>query len=323
MRDALAALRHRWMQAGPACPGGEAALAEHARWLDPRLAQGQLQALHRGDGTLAAAVLVCHEPEEPFYRAPVTHLVAHHDGSPEGLSWLAAALARTVPGLPDDVECLVPAADAATLRMLTGLGLGPTTVLLAGRVGPARAALQARWRPPADLRHLGLELSPAEPQDADEIVDLLRRVFGAEPAYAWFMASEARLAHRREELARGRGSAMCLLVHDGPRLVGLLEAGLRPDDPHYGPSVGVGLVLDASVRRRGIAPVAYHHALALAEEHGAAWLKGATARRAVLHMAEVMGRQPVAVHVRRTPCFRDGRFDACLGAVARAGPLTT
>ncbi len=312
MLEQLADLRHRWMQAGSAYPGGLAALDEIRRHLDSLATRGELRTFRRSSGALGAALLWCPDPLDPFYRATITHLVAQHDGSSEGLAWLAAAITKVVPGLPDDLECVVPSADRATRTLLGEAGLGISTLMLAGRVRQARRALQARPRPPLRPEALGLEVREMCPGDAGEVVDLLRRVFTEEPDYAWFMAAEPWLERRRTELAAGEQDRLSLLLRRDGRLLGLVEAGLKPVDAHHGSSVGVGLVLDREIRGCGLAPYAYDRVLALAEEGGVEWIKGATARPAVLHLATQMGRRSVSVFMRRRPCFRDGRFDRAL-----------
>lgn len=313
MIEELADLRHRWMQAGPAYPGGMAALVEIRRHLDSLATRGEQRCFRQPDGALGAAVLWGADPLDPFYRASVTHLIAQHDGSPAGQSWLSAALAKLLRSLPDDIECVVPAADVATRGVLCQEGLGVSTVLLAGRVGQARQSLQlrARVRPES----IGLCVEELCPADADEVIDLLRRVFTEEPEYAWFIVGEAWLERRRAQLAAGEQDQLSLLLRRGGRLLGIVEASVKAADAHHGSSVGVGLVLDREIRGCGLASYAYDRVLTLAEEGGAEWIKGATARPAVLHLATQMGRRPVSVFMRRRPVFGDGRFDGVLGEV--------
>lgn len=311
--EELAALRHRWMQASAAYPGGPAALAEIRRHLDSLATRGAAHAFHHPDGRLGAALLVCGDPLDTFYQASVTHLIAQHDGSLGGKAWLAVAIDTTVPELPDDIECVVPATDAWTRGRLLRAGLGISTVMMAGRVETARLALAEGVNPPLRPEDLGLRVEPMVPSQADEVVELLRRVFTEEPDYAWFMAGDAWLARRREQFAAGGQDRLSLCLRRGDRLLGLIEAGLNLSDPHHGSAVGVGLVLDPSLRGQGLARYAYERVIDLAAEGGAEWIKGSTARPAVLHLAARLGRQPVSVFMRRRPRFDDGRFDGVLG----------
>lgn len=321
MLDALADLRHRWLQAGPAYPGGADALAFHRAALAPMLAQGEAHSFTQPDGRLGAAVLVHREAVAAHYLAPLTHLVAHHDGSPAAVAWLARTLDAVVPGLPDDVDCMVPVADAITRGLLLARGLGDNALSLAGPVAEGRRALFTRWNPPRDLSHRGLELVPMEPGHADAVVALIRRVFTAEPAYGWFMSGDAFLEERRQRVIDGRGPVLSMVLLAEGRLVGFFEGGLKPEDPHHGSSVGVGLVLDRPARGLGAALVAYRLVLDLALERGARWIKGTTGRREVLHMGAVMGRRPTGLTMRRSPRFDDGRFDAALAGLARELPV--
>ncbi|NOY28364.1 MAG: GNAT family N-acetyltransferase [Oligoflexia bacterium] len=318
--DALAALRHHWLQAGGAYPGGDAARSAHRDTLVDLVKYGFVRVFRHTDHSLGAAVLTRHEPQSQAYCAPLTTLMAHHDNSMQAIDWLGSTLCADVPGLADDVECMVPAADTTTLTLLKKAGLGPNTVSLAGRVDLALERLVARWNPPADLHHLGLSLERVRPADADAIIALQARVFGEEPAYAWFMVHKGWQQRRRDEILRGEIPDLSLIIRVRGEVSGLIEGRVRDRDVHHGSSVGIGLVLDPELRGKGIALVGYRRCLELARARGAIWIKGTTGRRSVLHMAELMGRRATGVIMRRWPRFDDGRFEETLGEARQVSP---
>jgi hypothetical protein len=247
----------------------------------------------------------------------VETVIGTHDGSAGAADWTAATLAEVAGFVGPSAEFHLPAWDAVSRGALRDRGLG---VLYAHLAGPARGALDAlvaAYDPPLDLRRAGLDLRLATPDDAEAVSALDLRVFSEEPIFAWFAVLPAFRDGAADRVREGLAHGLTWLVLRDGALVGQGGGSLRDPDVHCGSSIGVGMVLDRSIRGRGVVHTLYRLCLEGAVGRGARFLKGTTGRRSVLRLGGRMGRQATGVIMRREH-LDDGRFDATLRAAERA-----
>jgi len=308
--DELTDLRYRGVSRSPVYPGGPAAIARHRAYLEQGLERGALRVMRHGD-ELAAFTLEW-SGEGPGGEGESRDLVIHRRESPATLDWLRQVLSEAAPGWPAHLQVAVPTWDTALRALLEELGLGIQSVLLTGRVDQALARLVEARDPPRDLTHLGLTIAEAAPDHAEGVVALRRQVFTAEPQYCWFGALPGFLEAARAGLSDPEFHGERRVILDGERVVGFLSCTYSDDDPHHGRSGGMDLILDASIRGRGVSIVAYRLLLETMAAHGTLWIKGTTAQPPVFHLGRLMGRQPYIVTLSGRGFFPPGWFDAIL-----------
>lgn len=305
--EGLARLRHDALVATGFYPGGPAALAYHRDRIAEWLAVGP----HWRVGPVGAPEgFVVRFPErDPPTHLPTTHvLISRRPGSPTA-AWVADVLPAALDGVPDaEVQALVPAWDREVRAILVGRGLSVAKVDLAGRVDVAVARFVARWGDVAPL-----PARDATSADAAAILDLCREVFEAEPAYGAHYAEPAFRAAEQARLAAGLPAGLNRVVEVAGRIRGFYQASLQVPNVHHGSSAGINLVFAEELRGARASIRAYGEILPFLARAGIGWIKGATARPPVMHVARVLGRGVTGVTMRRDANFPPGWFDAVLG----------
>jgi predicted N-acetyltransferase YhbS len=198
--------------------------------------------------------------------------------------------------------------DRPLLRELIARGFGIDSVIQLGDAGPALAALEGDRAAPVGeaLGAHNLRLEPLERARVDAVVELHRAVFSAEPAWCWFGAYPRHLARIRADLERDRDGQFALIDASG-RVVGHLGAELD-DNPYFGRTGGLELILASHLRGLGLARPLYRAALSSLVERGAERIKGGTSQPGVLALGRVMRRPWHAFNLRREVAFGPEHF---------------
>lgn len=291
---------------GPHYPGSSGCAAFHQRFIDSAQRDGEL--LSYKERALVGI----------WQSGRTTHCIVHRRwGDPGALAWCRSVLADRIPEHDERLQITLPIADGELRAALFELGLGINAVNLAGRVPQAHAALVRAYDPPHEVP--GLRIRPLEPSDADHVLALRERVFGAEPVYAWFATHPEHQARIRETILRDDWVGVRQVVEVHGQVRGLFESYRRPQCPHHQSSASTGLIFDASLRGRGLAKVAYRRILEDLMAHDIAWIKGTTGRRSVMHLGRVMGRGATGVILRRNHTLPRDWFTSTLHPERPAG----
>ncbi len=290
---------------GPHYPGGSGCAAFHQRFIDSA----------QGDGEL-----LCYKERALvgiWQSGPTIHCIVHRKWQdPGALAWCRSVLADRIPEHDARLQITLPTADRALHATLFELGLGINAVNLAGRVPQAHAALVQAYDPPRQVP--GVQLRPLTPADADQVLALRERVFGAEPVYAWFATHPEHQARIRAGILRDDWVGLRQVVEVQGQIRGLVECRRLERCPHHHSAGSTGLMLDAELRGRGLAKTAYRLILEDLLEHDIGWIKGTTGRRSVMHLSRVMGRGPTGVILRRDHTLPADWFTATLHPEAPA-----
>ncbi len=249
---------------------------------------------------------------DAWFGGPTTIAFADRDRrDPAALDALAEAWRR--PGLHhgEDLWLEVDPRDEALLAVLMLSGLRVDSVITAGSVAEAFAAIGPPGAEPEDG---GARLEPLEAADIADVVELHRRTFSDNPEWCWFGAAPAHLARLGETLEAWTGAAAPSDAHwvfRGPdgRALGHVDVSIG-DEPGWGRAAGIGIVLAPGLRGRGLLRVAWRRCLVVAREGGARVWKGGSSQPAVLSLGARLGRRWHQIGLRAG--VDDGRSEALL-----------
>jgi GNAT superfamily N-acetyltransferase len=243
--------------------------------------------------------LVYFRDPETWYGEPA--VIGFLDVAPheEGLAFVLDAVERHAEEL-DETTFLQVAPDEKLLEGLVARGFGLDSVLLGGV--PRLAA--ARLRPVAAPSEMKLLPTRGREQRVDFVNGIHRSVFSAEPEYCWFGAYPRHLERVRQMLLRQDGQ---FAIVEGERVIGHLGVDVR-NDPMWGRTGGLELLLLPEYRGRGLARWLYREALAFMVAEGAVMMMGGTAQPPVLHLARELGRPWIGFNIRRKTRFPPEHF---------------
>ncbi len=243
--------------------------------------------------------LVYFRDPETWYGEPA--VIAFIDVLPghDGLAFVLDAIDRHAAAL-DATTFMQVAPDERLLEGLVSRGFGLDSVLLGGAPRRAAARLGAVRAP------RGLRLVPTRGRArlAHDVSAIHATVFGSEPQFCWFGAYPRHLHQVRQTLLDDRGHHAIL---DGANVIGHLGVDVR-DDPAWGRTAGLDLVLLPEHRGRGLARWLYREALDVMISEGAVLMKGGTAQPAVLHLARELERPWIGFNIRRGTHFPPEHF---------------
>jgi GNAT superfamily N-acetyltransferase len=239
-------------------------------------------------------------------------LVEVEPDSPPAAEWATDRILELGGSLDGPLDLRVNFEQHMLRHRLAQEGLGVDSVVLVGAPGPALVMLQARWAPPVDLRHLGLDIAPMAPHHVDAVIALRHRVFLDHPEFCWFGAMPGHLARLRRDLQQPGPHERHRVVLDRGRVVGSFSATVRAD-PCWGRTAGLDMVLHPDIQGRGIARTLYLRMLDWLVDEGVDCFKGGTAQSAVMHLGRAMGRVPFETNHRRSTAFPRAHFDPALG----------
>ncbi|MEZ4320402.1 MAG: hypothetical protein R3F61_23180 [Myxococcota bacterium] len=178
---------------------------------------------------------------------------------------------------------LAPVAAPAVERLLEA-GFVVRKWVLEGAVETAHTRLAGR----PTLEDRGFRVAPMESADLDAATDLRARFFASDPASGFGIPGVTCL---REQLERFHATLpIDLAVWDGDRFVGHVQCGVEG---------GIGLVLDADLRGRGLGWSVYATLVPRMLALGISRMRGLTNAPAVLHMGLAMGREVVETWIGR------------------------
>lgn len=246
--------------------------------------------------------LVYFRDPRAWFGGPTTLAFIDRAPTSEGLAFVLEAFDAARADL-DDTTFLQLAADDEPLRVaLQDRGLGIDAVVLGGDPIVAAARLGGVRAPIGDLRLLD---AAGDPALASEIATLHRDTFSREPQYCWFGAYPLHLESLERDILAAREGQFALL-REG-RLVGHVGVDVR-EDPCFGRTAGLELVLAPELRGLGLARWIYAQALAWMNARAVLTMKGGTAQPAVLHLARRLGRPWVFLNLRRKVHFEASHF---------------
>ncbi|MCB9592646.1 MAG: GNAT family N-acetyltransferase [Sandaracinaceae bacterium] len=257
------------------------------------------------DGARVRAVLAWRDDPEPWCGAPVCTVAIDHDSAFDARGWIADTLDAELPRMEAELDLHLNPVYRDVYRALVARGVGVGSVVLLGEPATALAALGDV----GGLAERGLEVMALEARHLDEALELTRAAFAAEPEHAWFGANEGFLAFLRSRLAgeiERPDHVQRVLLQNG-RLLGHASASVD-DDPLFGPTAGLGIVLAPELRGRGLSRPIYRALLEEAIAHGARLTKGMTSHPAVLRLGAVMGRRRIGLAMRRGATFGESHF---------------
>lgn len=230
---------------GPFYPGGPGCADFHQRFVDQAQSQGELLSY---PGRAFVGLWTSQDQH-------TLHGMVHRAWDDQGaLAWCQSVLRDRIPEQDERLEITLPVADLALRQSLLELGLGLNAVNLAGRVPLAHQRLIAAYDPPRSVPDLTLR--DLVPDDAQAILDLRERVFGAEPAYNVQANTHQTKARVRATILRDDWVGLRQVVEVQGQVQGLIESFRRPECPHHGSSASTGLMLDTPLRSRGLAKLA-------------------------------------------------------------------
>ncbi|MCA9546168.1 MAG: hypothetical protein KC613_17305 [Myxococcales bacterium] len=235
----------------------------------------------------------------------------------EAVAWLGRALAELALHRSGEYLLDLDVAYRAALPALASVGVGVDSVVLVGEPREALERLVAHRDPPPDLRHLGLQLGRLRRPHLGAAVALRRRVFAAEPQWAWFGAWPEHLARIEAAWAEACEDRASLLyaIHAGDQLVGVCHASIQEDTPWWGRKAGMDLVFDPSIQGRGVIWTVYRVLLERLTRRGVAAFVGGTAQPAVMRLAALMGRWPRSLNLRSQPSLPLAHFQSHLPGI--------
>jgi GNAT superfamily N-acetyltransferase len=241
-----------------------------------------------------------HDPA-PWFGGGATIVFADRERcSKSALEALVEAIARAGLHQRADVWLEIDPRDAALRRRLADFGLGVDTVISVGAIDVARRAApdvlgRAGWPD-------GLSARPLRRNDIEAVVELHRETFTREPEWCWFGAMPLHLQVLAESLegacaSRDRSGWHQVLEVDG-RIVGHIDV----DDevqPGFGRSAGVGLILAAAWRGRGLLKPIWRSVIDTCHQRGIRYWRGGTSQPAVLATGARLGRSWHQLGMRR------------------------
>ena len=172
-------------------------------------------------------------------------------------------------------------------------------------------------KPMPNFQAAGLTHEPMTEKHLDEVVDLRRRTFMAQPAYCWFGAHPSHLEKYRQTMLRElQGDHWWWVVLDGKEVVGNFGSTVAPRNQLWGPGGGIEVVFEPKIRGRGLATTAYCLTLKGLKGKGLSVYKGATAQPAVMALGQIMGRQFQQIHLRSPADFSPAHFKSYLSVNA-------
>lgn len=280
-----------------------------ARAVDERArATGALHELRRA-GELVARACALDSPD-PFTNDEIRKLSVDYDpGDGEAAEWVAAKVKVLAGDAGQRVDFMVETGHfAAVLPALFGLGLGVSARL---QIGMCQDVLDANWDidVPERCRVAGVSLRSATAADVEEMVELNRKVFAAQPEHCWFGASPHYLDSLHDELLNAMavpGTAPRLFERGG-HIVGWYDYQPTSDSP-WGPSGGMGIVFGPDAAGRGLLRVVYVDVASRLLDVGVPWFRGGTSQPAVMHLGETHGRRTIGAHVRAQHWFPPSHF---------------
>jgi hypothetical protein len=272
---------------------------EHVRSsVAAELAQASEVRMLRPDGILCAVVVL--SPTRSRFDTKATRCrVEMRAGDSDALAWTADALQQLRSQFDPGLELYLDVAHEALLPRLADAGLRARMTLLHGaprlcldRLGPA---------PKVDLDRLGLRIEPlSSDAQIEASVSLRRSIFREDPELGYtspLLPIDEDLQTRideylRQQLTRALGQQLPtdFVVMRDDELVGHFGITLEPDHALLGRCGGFGIGFHRSVRGLGVGTLAYHVALRRLVELDVTVLRGMSANKAVLHLAQRMGR---------------------------------
>lgn len=298
--DELAALALEQLGRIPVVRADDAAHAKLVGYYSKGLSHEDsgLEVLRGPDGKLRA--FACHWFEvESWFGVPCRDVTLHRRlADSAAQAWLCEAYDRIAgpPDAPDrTIHVHAQSSDPLVRDHLVRRGYGIEAAVTYGEAEAALERLVSACDPPRDLSALGLELAPLSSEaDVDAFTALSRQTFSDEPQWCWFGASDAFLAAQRESLleALATPESHCWQVvrRDG-RFAGMFGCSIDLDNPIWGPSAGMDLLLAPELRGRGVLKTAYRLTLEAMIAAGARVFRGGTSQPGVMHYARLMGRQ--------------------------------
>jgi len=302
--------------------GGAAAVAHHRRAVAGFLCRARLEgAIHtRWRGDRLGAVVTTHPDPESWYGVRQQPIVVNRDpDDAAAIQWIVDRVVEI--GVGPETDMFVFAADRIVIdRLLTACpALGVDAVILLGEPRSALAALVEQRDPPS-LIDLGFDLGPvADTAEVDRLVDMTRDTFTAHPEWCWFGTTGRQLARERAGLLLGVGGGdpddLTEVIRCDGQVVGMMQMHLA-DNPLWGRTAGVGLLLDRSLWGRGLLKPMYRRMLERLVAANVDTFKGGTSQGPVMHLGRLMGRPLHAAVLRTDTHYPRRHFDRYLGPSA-------
>jgi len=270
---------------------------------------GDFQAFGSADD-LRAYIGWYHRDVDPAFGCPITRVFADHRlDDDQARDWLLQQVQQLAPTLGNDADLMVDPCYPSIARAWLDAGFRISSVMLVGRTELALQRLMQHKNPTPDLTHLGLTMRQAQPEDVDELVELRRVVFAAEPEWCWFGAGPGALEHFRERFlnAPADRGGVTEVIMDGDRIVGTCDADWSVN-PMWGSLGGFGLIFRRSIRGQGVAKTAYRRMLQNLVDHDIPLFRGSTAQPAVMGLAALMERRLSGWTLRRDEYFEAGHW---------------
>jgi ribosomal protein S18 acetylase RimI-like enzyme len=299
--DAHVDLRLATLARHPLFAGGPRARDAIKEKLAPLHREGTVRAAE-ANGRITGVLAWRHDPDA-WYGVPVSTVALDHELEWDARAWIDGVLDDELPRMEADLDLLLDVGYRHAYRAMRARGVGIDSLQLYGRPDVALTKLEDRSLPPA------ITLARMEPEHVRAVMDLSRATFIAEPQYCWFGANEGFLAYKQRELERDLEQpehVQRVLIEDG-RVVGHCSASVK-DDPLWGPTAGMSLILEPHLRGRGFVHAIYRHLLEHAVRAGARVMKGGTSQPPVIRLGVRMQRPAYAFVLRRRATWPESHF---------------
>ena len=160
--------------------------------------------------------------------------------------------------ISENTTSVLPARYAFLIPELAVAGLAIDSVEL---IGHCQQGLHVIGEPLSPLPY-GLAWKPLRTKEFAGALGLRRRVFEANPEYAWFATNPehaVRFKQRLEEEMQGEHLWHVLVKHG--QVLGFYGSSVVKENPFWGPRGGVEFVLDPKLQGQGIGkePIAVHY----------------------------------------------------------------
>ena len=267
---------------------------------------GQVLFLERGGEVVAG--WLWWERVHPTFGIKVPEFILEFDTAhPEAMLWVRDLLRSRRFRFPENTTSVLPARYAFLIPELAVAGLAIDSVEL---IGHCQQGLHVIGEPLSPLPY-GLAWKPLRTkEDLYGALGLRRRVFEANPEYAWFATNPehaVRFKQRLEEEMQGEHLWHVLVKHG--QVLGFYGSSVVKENPFWGPRGGVEFVLDPKLQGRGIGKEAYRRTLQGLIQKGCPVYMGTTANPAVLNLAAKLGREMVRFNVRAGGTLTQRHFE--------------
>jgi hypothetical protein len=260
----------------------------------------------RDRGELVGYLAYWHDPDA-WYGTPTTiGLIDLAPNRVDLVAWAIDDFRKRSPDLGPTLDMSLDAHDGALIAGLVGEGMRPDAAVLVGCPQRSLELLVRHKNPPPGLEHLDLSVSSMDTESkVHAAMDLKKRVFEDERSRCWFYehVSEQERSAVLTQLGSGELENRFHVIENDETVVGMFGYSLEEENPYWGNTAGMDLVLDRSIQGRGVVKTCYLHMLKSMVDERVDVFKGGTNQPAVMGLSRLMDRSTYTYVLRRNTPF--------------------